>query len=222
MRSLDSPLEKKQSLPNYDMVDSFCCNNADPDMGTSHANFCGNHSLCMATKRTPKNVKRFEEIEAAGTEVTYRCVDCRGCKKCLSGPISESLSIQEEHEQSLIEKCVNVDTDLGITMAKLPFILDPDTHLVDNEHVALRVYQSQLKILNDRPDDKKSVLLFEQKLHDMGCVDYVENLEASQRELILGDLTRYFIPWRPAWSESATTPYRLVFDASMRIGRAHV
>lgn len=215
MRSRDSPLEEKPSLPNYDMVDPFCCDNADPDMGTSRANFCGNHSLCMATKRTPKNVKRFEEIEAAGTEVTYRCVDCRGCKKCLSGPISESMSIQEEHEQSLIDKCVNVDSDLGITMAKLPFILDPDTHLVDNEHVALRVYQSQLKILNDRPDDKKSVLLFEQKLHDMGCVDYVENLEASQRDLILGNPPRYFIPWRPAWSESPTTPCRLVFDASM-------
>ena len=61
-----------------------------------------------------------------GTEVNYRCVECRTCKKCKTGPQIEAISIQDEIEQNLIEKCVNVDIKLGISMAKLPFLVDLD------------------------------------------------------------------------------------------------
>ena len=30
-------------------------------------------------KRPPKCSKNFELVESAGTEVSYRCVKCRGC-----------------------------------------------------------------------------------------------------------------------------------------------
>ena len=122
---------------------------------------------CLSVKRNPKIVKRFEEIEAAGADITYRCNDCRNCKNCLKGPILEAISIEEEQGQNLIESCVDADINLKISVAKLPFILDPDTHLVNNEHVALKVYNSQIRILNDRSEDKKAILDFEQKLQDM-------------------------------------------------------
>ena len=53
--------------------------------------------------------RQFDEIESAGTEVTYRCMDC--CLKCKHGPRFDAMSIQEEIEQSLIERCVQVDVD---------------------------------------------------------------------------------------------------------------
>ena len=84
------------------------------------------------------------------------CPDCSGCKKCKAGPRIESLSIQDEIEQNLVEKCVFVDLEFERTIAKLPFLVDPEKHLVPNEHVALRVYQGQLQKLSKKPEDKLS------------------------------------------------------------------
>ena len=171
----------------------------------------------FAAKRSPKNAKKFEDIENAGSEVTFRCVDCRSCKNCKNGPRLEAISIQEEFEQNLIEKCVNVDIELAKTVAKLPFIADPLTRLEpSNEHVALRVFKAQIKILNAKPNDKKAVLDFEQKLQNLGYVDYFENLSKEERDLITQNPVKYFIPWRPVWKlDSLSTPCRLAFDASM-------
>ena len=90
-----------------------------------------------ATKRAPRCIKQFDEIEQAGTEVTYRCVDCRSCAKCKSGGRIDAVSIQEEVEQNLIEQCIEVDVEKGVTTAKLPFLADPDTRLAPNEYEAL-------------------------------------------------------------------------------------
>ena len=191
----------------------ICCSTADFDLSTESD---GDRCVCMVAKRAPRNLKRFEDVEAAGTEVTFRCVNCRNCKTCLKGPINEEISIESEAEQNLIEECVNVDIELGVTMAKLPFIMDPETHLLQNENVALKVFNTQVKILNTRPEDKKSVLVFEQALQSMGCVDYLSNLSQSEREMIIQHEVKNFIPWRPVWNpDSMTTPCRMAFDASM-------
>ena len=219
-------LDEKLTVTNKDIDEPICCQNVDLDCNSVREFPCKSVSLCLSekvlpkfdclvAKRTPKVVKKFEEIEAAGTDITYRCNDCRNCKNCLKGPILEAISIEEEQEQCLIESCVDADINLKISVAKLPFILDPDTHLVNNEHVALRVYHSQIKLLHDRPEDKKCILEFDQKLQDMMCVDYVSNLDEPERKMILDHKVKNFIPWRPVWSDSTTTPCRLVFDASM-------
>ena len=96
-------------------------------------------NAAYVTKRAPKQLKIFDKIESVGTEITFRCVDCRGCKRCKSGPQFESMSIQDEVENSLIEKCVSVDIQLAIATAKLPFLLDPEKHLAPNEHIAQKV-----------------------------------------------------------------------------------
>ena len=87
------------------------------------------------------------------------------------------MSIQEEVEQNLIEKCVNVDITQGRTTHELPFIADPDARLAPNEHIARRIYQSQIKTLNKRPEDKASVIASEGKLQELGFVDYFSNLK---------------------------------------------
>ena len=109
-----------------------------------------------------------------------------------------------------------VDLEFERTIAKLPFLVDPEKHLVPNEHVALRVYRGQLQKLSKRPEDKKSVLEFEQKLQELGYVDYVSNLSPDLRDMILKAESRNFLPWRPVWNpDSVSTPCRLTFDASM-------
>ena len=109
---------------------------------------CRNKSGCFAAKRAPKCVKSFDGIERAGSEVTYRCPECRNCDKCKNGPRVENISFQEEIEQDLIERSVTGNIDRGITTAKFPFSAPLDTCLVTNENIALKVYRAQLKKLS--------------------------------------------------------------------------
>ena len=69
--------------------------------------------------------------------------------------------------------------------------------------------------MNANKKDKDNVILAEQKLQDLGFVDYLENLDQIQKKGIIENSLNYFIPWRPVWNEnSISTPCRAVFDAS--------
>ena len=70
-------------------------------------------SKAYVSKKSPRCVKVFDQVETAGTEISYRCVDCRDCPECKKCPRLDSVSIQEEVEQSLIDRSVNVDIDRG-------------------------------------------------------------------------------------------------------------
>ena len=68
---------------------------------------------CLTANRAPRNLKLHQQIEDAGTEVTYRCLECRGCKKCKNSGRIESISIEEEVENALIDNSVIVHPDKG-------------------------------------------------------------------------------------------------------------
>ena len=194
---------------NLELKPAACCE-IDP----------GYMRACSA-KRATKCVKKFEEIERAGTEVTYRCVDCRSCSKCKNGLKFEAVSIQKDSEQALIERCVTVDVSRGVTTAKLPFVVDPDTRLVPNEQEALKVYQGQLRKLNNNADDKVAVIESERKLQTLGFVDFFDNLDKCDKQSILSSKVRYFLPWRAVWNEkSMSTPCRLTFDGTQGTRKA--
>ncbi|MEO1895331.1 MAG: hypothetical protein ABGX32_03585, partial [Methylococcales bacterium] len=169
----------------------------------------------LTARRAPKISQIFDKLENAGTEITYRCKDCRECPECKKSDRFESISIQEEIEQAVIEKSVNVDIKKGRTIAKLPFLNNPVHKLRPNKGVALKVYQSQLKKLGKSAMDMDHVLKSERKLHELGFVDFVDNLCDEDRKMIHNSEVKYFIPWRAVWNEnSISTPCRLVFDAS--------
>ena len=174
----------------------------------------GFENVCTS-KRSPKCVKQFDEIENAGTEINFRCVECRACLKCKNSTRLDALSVQEEIEQGIIERCVHVDVSQGITTAKLPFVTEPDSRLMPNENVALKVFRGKVIKLNANPEEKLAVVESEGKLQSLGFVDYVSNLDDEDKNLISASAVKYFIPWRAVWNEkSVSTPCRLVFDAS--------
>ena len=182
--------------------------------------YCCVHSVssCVyAARRTPKCVRQFDEIERAGTEITYRCVDCRNCVKCKTSERVEAISIQDEIEDGIIDRSVEVDPVEGVVTAKLPFIVDdPDSRLAPNVSDALKVYKGQVRKLNAQPEDMLSVIESEAKLQELGFVDYLSNLGSEEQEMIMSADVRYFIPWRAVWNEnSVSTSCRMVFDASM-------
>ena len=79
--------------------------------------------------------------------------------------------MHKELEQGIIERCVMVDLENSRTVAKLPFLVDPESRLVSNETQALNVFSRQVKRLSLKPEEKSMVIEFEKKLQDK---DFVE------------------------------------------------
>lgn len=178
-------------------------------------------SAAFASKRGPRCLKSFEVSENAGTDISYRCVDCRNCAECKKGSSIEEISIREEYEQNLIDKSVSVDPETNTSTAFLPFLDDPDKKLCNNIASARNVYNKVTKSLAKSPDDREMVIKAEEKLQKLGFVDWLENLPKEEQDLIKNGPVNYYIPWRVVWSASLSTPVRPVFDASMRPAVGH-
>ena len=169
----------------------------------------------LMTKRTPKLANLFDEIESAGTEVSYRCIDCRDCSKCKKGPRIDALSIQEEVEQDIIERGVVVDPENATSTSTLPFLCDPDVRLTSNDKFARCIFDGQIRMLAKSPEDREVVIESEKSCQDLGFVDFLENLPLEDQEMILNSPVKYVIPWRVVWNKnSKTTPCRVVLDGS--------
>ena len=172
--------------------------------------------VCHLARRTPKCVKTFDEIESAGTEVTYRCEDCRDCENCKKSRNIQAISINDEIEQGLIDRNVTVDIAARKTSHRLPFVVDPDVRIDSQaqEKLALQIYRGVIKRLDDKNSEKDAIIQSESKLHDLGYVDWLDNLPQETQDYIRSSV-KYTIPWRVVYNQnSVSTPCRLVFDAS--------
>ena len=167
--------------------------------------------------RSPKCIKTFDEIDMTGTDVSFRCPKCRNCETCKKSQRFDAVSIQEEIEDDVIQRCVTVNLDEGKSSALLPFVTDPDNRIDSEaqERLALKIYQSQVKVLSNKPQERAAAILSESKLQDLGFVEFFDNLPPEIRDHIMSNV-RYFLPWRIVFnSNSVSTPCRLVFDASV-------
>ena len=162
-----------------------------------------------------RNQKNFEAVEDAGTDTSYRCVSCRVCKMCKEGCKIESISFKEEVEQDIIDKSIKIDLKSQRVIAHLPLIENPVMKLAPNKKNALAVYRAEVKKLNNHPEEKREVIKSQNKLQELGFVDYVKNLPDAVQEMLRNSEIQNFIPWRVVWKAgSVSTPCRMVFDAS--------
>ena len=108
----------------------------------------------QVANRSPKCVKIFDEIDTAGTDVSFRCPKCRNCETCKKSQRFDAVSIQEEIEDDVIQRCVTVNIDEGKSSALLPFVTDPDLRIDSEaqEKLALQIYKSQVKVLSNKTD----------------------------------------------------------------------
>ena len=135
-----------------------CGESLDFDAGFLGSGGCNTTLGAYAARRPLKCVKQFDQVERAGTEVTFACVDCRDCAKCKDGGRVDATTIQEEVEQALIDRSVEIDPSKGTTASVLPFVVDPDSRLGPSEPCALKVFRGQLKKLRVEPENKMAVL----------------------------------------------------------------
>ena len=176
----------------------------------------------VSVYHAPRNLKRFQEAEVAGSEISYKCPDCRVCKKCKYHEHIEATSIKQEVEQNDIKKSVKVNTEKREANASLPLLGDPAIKLAPNSQKALKTYKQQLKILERNPEDKKAVIASEMKLQLLGYVAWVKDLPEDVQEELRRNPIQNFLSWRVVYKEnSLTTPCRLVFDASQKTGSGY-
>ena len=208
----------------YELATNASLFGEESDFDFCDSEVCGSQQKCLlddpqfshVAKKTPKCVKTFDEIDSAGTEVSFRCIDCRGCETCKKSERVDAVSFEEEIHEHIIEKNVDVDLEKGKATALLPFVTDPDVRIdsVAQKKLALKIYESQVKALVNKPEKKQAAILSESKLQELGYVDYLHNLPQETQDFILKNV-HYFIPWRLVFNEnSVSTPCRLVMDAS--------
>ena len=217
---------------NQDHMNTFLCNQREmyrygyqinPDIsllglkepdGAADGSVDFNHF--SGSNYAPRCEKIFNMVENCGSEISYRCINCRNCKTCKDHDQIENISIREEVEEDLIQKCINVDVNERTSTAVLPFIHDPVMKLAPNRSKALKVYNQQLKKLSSSAEDKEEVLKSEAKLQKLGFVDYIKNLSPEVQDALRKNPIQNYIPWRVVWKHSSiSTPCRVVFDASM-------
>ena len=187
---------------------NYCHNLTEGDIAKS-AQSDGKY-LSLVTER---NQKLFEEVEDAGSEIFYRCMDCRKCQKCLQGDKIELISVKEEIEQDIINESIKVNLSKGEVTARLPLIYDAKERLAPNKKKALAVFKSQISRITT--EEREEIIKSEKKMHDLGYVEYVKDLSSEQQRKLHESAIQNFIPWRVVYNtNSCSTPTRLVFDAS--------
>ena len=70
----------------------------------------------------------------------------------------------------------------------------------------MKVYNQQIKKLNQNTDDKKNVIESAEKLQQLGYVDYMRYLKPEQQEMLRRSEMQNFIPWRAVWNGHPMTP----------------
>ena len=78
----------------------------------------------------------------------------------------------------------------------------------------MSVYKNQIRKLDRGPKVMQAVIELERKMHELRFFQIFGNLSDEQIKMIMGSAVHYFIPWKAAFSDSVSTPCRLVFDAS--------
>lgn len=159
--------------------------------------------------------RRYFELENIGSEAPYRCINCRGCPTCKKGAILEHQSLKEEREDQVIQQSVRFLPDQQRVEADLPFVIDPEESLGQNRHIAMAILHSQMRKLQQQPDQLAEVLKSHNKLADNGYSCRLTDLPLDIRMEIESSQTYYYLPWRTVTKEgSLSTPTRCVFDAS--------
>lgn len=174
-----------------------------------------NYSVNACFQSISAELRKFDDYESIGGELSYRCVSCRNCNACRRSDELEEKSLQDEVEQSLIEGCVTLNAEEKVVISKLPFIKDPEARLTPNRWVAQKVLDTQVRIIDKTPGMREAVIKAHNKLRDKGHVVQLTSLPPEIQDIARQE--GYFIPWRTVMNPgSLSTPLRLVFDGSAR------
>ena len=177
---------------------------------------CGELDMNVNSLTIQSEMKKFMQHQEAGLDARYKCDRCRNCQDCIKGSGYERMSLKQEAEQNLIKESVHIDLDRQRAMARLPFKVDPRSHLQDNQYEAIKRLQNVTRKYSKDEKTKSEINAAFAKLRKKGHIRFYEDLAASQVEKLEAE-TGYHLPWDVVWKESSlSTPARTVYDASSK------
>ena len=138
------------------------------------------------------------------------------CWSCKNADSTEKLSLREEQEDQLIRDSVTLNFSTKTIECTLPVRGSEREFLTTNKDSALKVLNS---IINEYQNDKnaKDLLLASfQKLLNKGYMKLMSQLTKEQKKKFESKEVQFFIPYRPVYADSVSTPCRVVTDASSR------
>ena len=153
-------------------------------------------------------VEDFYENEAMGVSCNPRCGGCK-CGRCPVG--GKSYTLKEERELRLIED--GLEHKGNHWVARYPWIRNP-AELPNNYSLAVSRLKSLENRLRRNPEHCK---VYQGQIDDMISRKVVYKLSSKEIEEYAGPIY-YIAHHKVLKNESASTPCRIVFDASGKFG----
>ena len=114
----------------------------------------------------------------------------------------------------MIKESVEIDQEQGVAIAKLPFVLPPDSNLKSNWRIALCMLDGVLKKYCRDLEMRKAIYGAWEKMFKNGHLAYLQDLSPEYQEMLSKAKVSYWIPWNIQFKDSLSTPVRPVFNAS--------
>ena len=173
--------------------------------------------LAMYEDQKLSRLKQILDSQETGLDISYRCVRCRDCNDCRNAEKVDKISLREEAEDYEIKNSVTLDWARKKIFVSLPLRGKERDFLTSNESRALKVLDSQCRKYFNDSETKIAVNLAFKKLIDKGFIKFLEDLTDAEKNLFINKEVQYWLPWRIQFKPgSASTPVRVVFDASSR------
>ena len=109
---------------------------------------------------------------------------------------------------------MDIDSEPGVAMAKLPFIMNPEEKLLDNRHMAKKRLDAICCRYKNDAETKAGILKAWEKFRTNSHLILLDELNIEDRKELEQQMVLYWIPWNMAFKDSILTPVRAVFDAS--------
>ena len=150
-------------------------------------------------------IEDFYENEAMGTSCSPKCGGCK-CGQCPIG--GKQYTLQQERELALIER--NLHLKDGTWYVQYPWIKKPE-ELPNNYVSALGMLKSTERKLKK---NKELSNIYQQQIDDMIQRGVARKLSKDEVDRYSGPV--HYICYHMVSSDSASTPYRLVFNSSAK------
>lgn len=158
----------------------------------------------------------FWGTEDTGTAAEYRCVVCRNCSRCKDSDNQEKISLKQEREQGILDTSVKYNEDKGRLEGSLPFVEDPVTALADNRRIAEKIFDSQMRTIEKKPEIRQDIIKSLDKLRSRGfIISESEVTEADKKRMNVIGGPGTLLPWSIVFKPtSKSSPTRMVFNGS--------
>ena len=187
----------------------FCCANLSAmllDVG----------ELEVSSSEKLRHLKQLILAQEGGVSEDYRCTKCRDCWDCKNADSTEKLSLREEQENQLIKESVKLNFATNSIECTLPVRGSEREFLTSNKDLASKVLNSVTTRYQNDENAKLLMIASFKKLFDKGYLKLISQLSPEEKGQFESKEIQYFIPWRPVFADSASTPCRIVMDASSR------